>query len=113
MVDAVRARDFDRPVSRSVVDHQPFDAVEALNGARKVPQRGWQLLLLVEAGDLDDQLHAPGYCGGALGGPPTTLAEPSTNGRGARPPARAPAPSTRREATITAALAGLLGLVLF
>src|SRR4051794_20501527 len=113
MVDAVRARDFDRPVSRSVVDHQPFDAVEALNGARKVPQRGWQLLLLVEAGDLDDQLHAPGYCGGSLAGPHMTLADPSTSGRGARLAARAEALATRRNATIAAVLAGILVLGLF
>src|SRR4051812_11208782 len=42
-----------------------------------------------------------------------TLAETSTNGRGARLAARAGAPATRRKATLTAVLAGLVGLVLF
>jgi hypothetical protein len=42
-----------------------------------------------------------------------TLAEPSTSGRGARLAARADALATRRNATIAAALAGLVVLVLF
>src|SRR4051794_34897861 len=42
-----------------------------------------------------------------------TLAEPSTSGRGARLAARADALATRRNATIAAALAGLLVLALF
>src|SRR3954470_24433313 len=42
-----------------------------------------------------------------------TLAEPSTSGRGARLAARADALATRRNATLAAALAGLVVLVLF
>src|SRR5205085_9972483 len=53
----------DRPVRGPVVDHEPVDGVEALDRAREVREGGGQLTLLVEAGNLDDQLHeaAQGY----------------------------------------------------
>ena len=66
VVDAVRTSHRDGLIAGAVVDDQPLDLVEARDHAREVPQRGWELLLFVEAGDLDDQLHAPGYCGGSL-----------------------------------------------
>ena len=62
VVDAVRARDRDRLVGRAVVDHQPLDDVEALDRARQVGERRGQLLGLVEAGDLDDELHRCDDC---------------------------------------------------
>ena len=51
------ARDLDRAVGRAVVDDQPLDRVEAGDLAREVGERQRQLLLLVETGDLDDELH--------------------------------------------------------
>ena len=57
VVDAVRARDLDRAVGRAVVDDEPLDLVEALDLARQVGERRGERLLLVEAGDLDDELH--------------------------------------------------------
>ena len=57
VVDAVRARDRDRLVGRAVVDDQPLDDVEAVDLARQLGERQRKLLCLVEAGDLDDQLH--------------------------------------------------------
>ena len=57
VVDAVRARHRDRLVGRAVVDHEPLDGVEALDLARQVRERRAELLRLVEAGDLDDELH--------------------------------------------------------
>ena len=57
MVDAVVAGDLDRAVGGAVVDHEPLDHVEALDGPRKVAQRDGERLLLVQAGDLNDQLH--------------------------------------------------------
>ena len=57
VVDAVRARHLDGAVGRAVVDDQPFDALEARHLARKVGQRDRERLLLVQARDLDDQLH--------------------------------------------------------
>jgi len=57
VVDAVRSRDRDRLVRGAVVDDQPLDRVEALHRPRQVLKRPRQLLRLVEAGDLDDELH--------------------------------------------------------
>jgi hypothetical protein len=57
VVDAVRARDLDGPVGRPVVDDQPLHDVEARDLAREVGQRDGEGLLLVQARDLDDQLH--------------------------------------------------------
>ena len=57
VVDAVGARDLDRAVGRAVVDDQPLDHVEALDRSREVGERRRAADLLVEAGDLDDQLH--------------------------------------------------------
>ena len=59
VVDAVGLGDLDRAVRRAVVDDEPLDRVEALDLAREVGQRDREVLLLVLAGDLDDQLHAP------------------------------------------------------
>ena len=58
VVDAVGARDLDRPVGGAVVDDEPLDGVEAGDLAREIGQRRRQRRLLVEAGDLDDELHA-------------------------------------------------------
>ena len=52
------AGDLDRAVGRAVVDDQPLDDVEARDLAREVGQRCRERRLLVEAGDLDDELHA-------------------------------------------------------
>ena len=57
VVDAVLAGDLDRAVGRAVVDDQPLDDVEAGDLAREVGQRRRERVLLVEARDLDDQLH--------------------------------------------------------
>ncbi len=57
VVDAVVARDRDRPVGRAVVDDQPLDLIEPLDLAREVGQRQREGLLLVEARDLDDEFH--------------------------------------------------------
>ena len=54
----LRARDLDRAIGRPVVDDQPLDDVEAGDLAREVGQRCRERRLLVEAGDLDDELHA-------------------------------------------------------
>ena len=60
VVDAAGPRDLDRPVRRAVVDDQPLDRVEAVDAPRQVREHKRKCLLLVEAGDLDDQLHAVG-----------------------------------------------------
>src|SRR3712207_8517322 len=49
--------DLDGSVSRAVVDDEPLDLVEPGDLTRKVCQRARERLLLVEAGDLDDELH--------------------------------------------------------
>ena len=58
VVDAVGVRDLGGPVGRAVVDHQPLDRVEPGELAGKLGQDPGQRLRLVQAGDLDDQLHA-------------------------------------------------------
>jgi hypothetical protein len=63
VVDAVGARDVDRGVRRAVVDDQPLDLVDPLDRPREIAQRGRQLLGLVEAWNLDDQLHGFGRGG--------------------------------------------------
>ena len=55
--DAVLACDLDRAVRRAVVDDEPLDVVEPGDLAREVAQGDGERLLLVQAGDLDDQLH--------------------------------------------------------
>ena len=45
-------------VGRAVVDDEPLDGAEAVDLAREVGERRRERLLLVEAGDLDDELHA-------------------------------------------------------
>src|SRR5579862_7383611 len=59
VIDAVAARHLDRLVARPIVDHQPLHDVEARHLAGKPAQGQRQLIFLVEAGDLDDQLHRP------------------------------------------------------
>ena len=57
VIDTVSPRGLDRRVGRAVVDHQPLDDVEPGNRPRQVRERGRELVLLVETGDLDDELH--------------------------------------------------------
>src|SRR3954451_543764 len=59
VVDAVLAGHADGAVGGAVVDDQPLHGVEAGDLARQVGERGRERGLLVEAGDLDDQLHGP------------------------------------------------------
>ena len=58
VVDAARARDLDGAVGRAVVDdsHSTWSTPGSSRGRSR--ERPGQRLLLVEAGDLDDQLHA-------------------------------------------------------
>ena len=60
VLDPALAGDLDRAVGRAVVDHEQLDRVEAVDRARQVGDRRRQRLLLVQAGDLDDQLHRRG-----------------------------------------------------
>ena len=53
----VGARDVRCPVAGSIVDDQCFYLIDPLDLARQVCQRFWQCVGLVEAGNLDDQLH--------------------------------------------------------
>src|SRR5690606_34696620 len=61
----------------------PLDRVEARHITRQVGQRDRELLLLVEARDLDDELHAPSMLSTASpdGSPAgaTTVASPSAS----------------------------------
>ena len=57
MIDAMSARDRYRLVGRAVVDDEPLDDLEAPHLAGQVCERPWELVGLVEAGDLDDELH--------------------------------------------------------
>ncbi len=57
VVDAVLAGHLDGAVRRAVVDDQPLDRVEAVELPGQVGERRRKRGLLVEAGDLDDQLH--------------------------------------------------------
>lgn len=56
MVDAVLLGDPDRFIAASVVNDQPFDAVEARDGPRQVIQRYRERFRFVIARDLDNQL---------------------------------------------------------
>ena len=59
VVGAVRARDLRRAVGGAVVDDQHLDHVDARGSARGMArERLGQRRLLVQARDLDDQLHA-------------------------------------------------------
>jgi hypothetical protein len=58
VVDPVLARHLDGAVGGAVVDHEPLDRLDPLDLARKVGEGRRQSRLLVEAGDLDDELHA-------------------------------------------------------
>ena len=53
----LRARDVHRTVGGAVVDHEPLDRVDARHLARQFGESRGQLVLLVPAGNLDDQLH--------------------------------------------------------
>ena len=77
VIDAVGDGDVDRRVGRAVIDDQPLDGVETGDLAREVSERGGELLLLVEAGDLDDELHV--VVGGAS---ESTAAARCANGSG-------------------------------
>jgi len=57
VVDPVCACHRDRLIGRSVVDDQPFHRIEALERARQVRERPGELIGLVEAGNLNDELH--------------------------------------------------------
>ena len=57
VVDAVGAGDLDRAVGGAVVDDEPLDDVDARDLAREVGERRRERGLLVEAGNLDDELH--------------------------------------------------------
>jgi hypothetical protein len=57
VVDAVIARDFCRTIRTAVVDDQDFDAVDAVNLLGQFRQRDGKGFLLVEARDLNHQLH--------------------------------------------------------
>ena len=65
MPDEVRhpelAGDLDGPVGRAVVDHQDHDLVDALDTARDRLQDEGKRLLLVQAGDLHDELHGTSF----------------------------------------------------
>ena len=56
VVDAEFAGDVDGSVGAAVVDHEPLDHVDTRHLARQVGDGHRQRRLLVEAGDLDDQL---------------------------------------------------------
>jgi hypothetical protein len=58
VVDAARARHVHRAVGGAVVYDEPLDGVDARDLARQVLERPGERLLLVEAGNLDDELHA-------------------------------------------------------
>jgi hypothetical protein len=57
VLDPAFAGHLDRAVSAAVVDHQQLHLVDAGHLARQVGDRRGQRRLLVEARDLDDQLH--------------------------------------------------------
>src|SRR5262249_35622731 len=58
--DTSRACHLRRPVGRAVVDDQRLDRVEAGDVAREGRERLPEIMLLVEARDLDDELHGRG-----------------------------------------------------
>jgi hypothetical protein len=57
VVHTTLTRDLDGPVARAVVDDEPLHDVEARHLAWQLSERRRELPLLVEAGDLDDELH--------------------------------------------------------
>ena len=90
VIDAVRARDGDRVVGGAVVDDQPLHAIEALDLARQVGERLRELIGLVEAGNLNDELHQRLFrC-------VTELAFASIPERAAAPGVRAPGAAASR-----------------
>jgi hypothetical protein len=57
VIDPALARNLGRAIRRSIVDHEPLDVVETLDVAREVGERPREYGLLVQAWDLNDQLH--------------------------------------------------------
>ena len=57
VVDAACARQFHGPVARAIVDQQPLDLGESGHLTRQSRERRADGLLLVECGDLDDQVR--------------------------------------------------------
>ena len=57
VADAARPGHLDGPVRRAVIDHEPLDLVDALDRPGQVGESLRKRLLLVEARDLDDELH--------------------------------------------------------
>jgi len=60
VLNSVLARDGDRVVSTAIVDHQHLDGVDTRNLLGQIRKRDVQRLRLVEARDLNDELHVPG-----------------------------------------------------
>jgi hypothetical protein len=59
VVDAVAACDLHRVVGRAIVNDQPLDPLEPRDSARQLGEQPRKRFLLVQARDLDDQLHPP------------------------------------------------------
>ncbi len=59
VLDSVPLRDLRRSVGGTVVDDQDLHLVDPLDHARDLGERFRKGLGLVEAGDLDDELHHP------------------------------------------------------
>ena len=57
VVHAVLARDIRSAVGTAIVDHQDFDDIHALDRARQGRQRVRQVIRLIEARNLDDELR--------------------------------------------------------
>ncbi len=57
VVNPALLRDFNRAIGRSVVNYQSLDQVDAVDRRGQVGQRGGEVCLLVQAGDLDHYLH--------------------------------------------------------
>jgi len=78
VVDPIPSRHVDRPVGRAVIDHQPLDGVEADDLARQLCEHRGEGFLLVQAGDLDDELHRRAMVAAPLG----RVLPPGRRGRG-------------------------------
>jgi hypothetical protein len=57
VIDAVSPRHLDGVIGRAVVDHEPLDLFHARDLTGEVSERGRKLGGLVEAGNLNDELH--------------------------------------------------------
>jgi hypothetical protein len=56
-MDAQLPRNLHRPIARPIVDDENLDLIDTLDETRDAPHDVRQRPLLVEAGDLNDQLH--------------------------------------------------------